>query len=171
MPAISTPTFQTRNDLASDVRQKIVEMLNTQLAATLDLYTQTKHAHWNIKGPDFYQLHELFDDLATDIFGFIDLIGERTTALGGYALGTLRMASQGSYLPEYPKEAIDGRQHLDALIERYSRYGAECRKCIDTAQNEDDFATGDLFTDVCRAVDKDLWFLEAHVQGQVQRAG
>jgi starvation-inducible DNA-binding protein len=171
MPAANLPNFQTRNDLSADVRQKLVTMLNAQLAATLDLYTQTKHAHWNIKGPDFYQLHEMFDDLAEDVFGFIDLIAERATALGGYAQGTLRMSAQNSNLPEYPKEAIDGRQHLDALIDRFARYTAECRKCIDTAQNEDDMATADLFTDICRAIDKDLWFLEAHVQGQVQRAG
>ena len=171
MPATTTPNFQTKNDLSADVRQKLVNMLNTQLAATLDLYTQTKHAHWNIKGADFYQLHEMFDDLAKDIFGFIDLIAERATALGGYAQGTLRMSAQNTNLPEYPKEATDGRQHLDALIDRYARYTAECRKCIDAAQNEDDMATSDLFTDICRAADKDLWFLEAHVQGQVQRAG
>jgi starvation-inducible DNA-binding protein len=171
MPAANLPNFQTRNDLPADVRQKLVTMLNTQLATTLDLYTQIKHAHWNIKGPDFYQLHELFDDLAKDVFGFIDVIAERATALGGYAQGTLRMSAQNSNLPEYPKEAIDGRQHLDALIERFSRYTAECRKCIDAAQNEDDQATSDLFIDICRTVDKGLWFLEAHVQGQVQRAG
>ncbi len=164
-------SFQTRNDLAPETRQKMVELLNRQLAATLDLYTQTKQAHWNVKGSDFFQLHELFDDLAKDVFGFIDTIAERATALGGYAEGTLRMAAAHSKLPEYPREAIDGRQHLDALIDRFARYGAAAREALDEATNENDMGTADLFTDVVRATDKDLWFLEAHVQSATQKAG
>jgi starvation-inducible DNA-binding protein len=124
-----------------------------------------------VKGTDFYQLHELFDELAEDVFKYIDRIAERTTALGGYAQGTVRMAADKSALPEYPREAIDGRQHVDALIERFSRYAASSRKAIDTAQDEDDMATADLFTDVVRAIDKNLWFLEAHIQTATQKAG
>ena len=171
MPGTSAaPSFQTRSDLSADIRHKLVELLNQQLADTLDLYTETKQAHWNVKGTEFFQLHELFDQLAGEIFGFIDLIAERATALGGYAQGTARMAAASSTLPEYPRDAVDGRQHLDALIDRWARYAASSRRAIDTAQDKDDMATADLFTDVCRAVDKGLWFLEANVQGQAQRA-
>lgn len=168
---MTNTTFQTRIDLSSDVRQRMVELLNRELAETLDLYSQTKHAHWNVKGSDFFQLHELFDKLAEDVFGFIDKIAERATALGGYALGTIRLAGAASKLPEYPREAIDGRQHLEALIERYSKYAAGVRRAIDEAQNEDDMGTSDLFTEVVRAIDKDLWFLEAHIQSATQKAG
>jgi starvation-inducible DNA-binding protein len=164
------PVFQTRIDIAPDVRQKLVELLNHRLADTLDLYTQTKQAHWNVKGNDFFQLHELFDQLATDVFPFVDKIAERATALGGYAMGTARMAGANSKLPEYPREAIEGRQHLEALIERWSRYTAENRRSLDAASNEDDQATADLFTEIARVVDKDLWFLEAHVQTATQKA-
>lgn len=167
----STTSFQTHIDIPADARQRLIGILNQQLAETLDLYTQTKQAHWNIKGPDFFQLHELFDQLAKDVFGFIDTIAERATALGGYACGTARMAAQASKIAEYPREAIDGRQHLDALIERWSRYAANNRKALDAAQNDDDQATADIFTDVARAVDKDLWFLEAHLQSATQKAG
>jgi len=172
MPATSTgPVFQTHIDLPADARQRLVELLNRQLAATLDLYTQTKQAHWNVKGTDFFQLHELFDLLATHVFDFIDTIAERVTALGGYAAGTARMAASNSHLPEDPREAIEGRQHLEALIERFARYTAENRKALDAAQNDDDQATADLFTEIARAVDKDLWFLEAHLQSATQKAG
>jgi starvation-inducible DNA-binding protein len=172
MPATtSTPSFQTHIDIPADARQRLIGILNQQLAETLDLYTQTKQAHWNIKGSDFFQLHELFDQLATDVFGFIDTIAERVTALGGYASGTARMAAQASKIAEYPREAIEGRQHLDALIERWSRYAANNRKALDAAQNDDDQATADIFTDVARAADKDLWFLEAHLQSATQKAG
>jgi starvation-inducible DNA-binding protein len=171
MPTTTMPNFQTHIDFPADVRQKLVELLNQQLADTLDLYTQTKQAHWNVKGTGFFQLHELFDQLASDVFGFIDTIAERATALGGYACGTARMAAQTSKLAEYPREAIEGRQHLDALIDRYSRYAAANRKALDAAQDDDDQATADIFTDVARAVDKDLWFLEAHLQSATHKAG
>ncbi len=170
MPTTTGPSFQTRNDIAPDVRHKMVDLLNQQLAETLDLYTQTKHAHWNVKGSDFFQLHELFDQLASDVFKYIDMIAERATALGGYALGTVRMAAANSALPDYPRDAIEGRQHLDALIDRWARYAASTRRAIDTAQNEDDISTGDLFTEVSRTIDKDLWFLEAHLQTATQKA-
>jgi starvation-inducible DNA-binding protein len=171
MPAPTAgPVFQTHIDLAADARQRLVEILNRQLAATLDLYTQTKQAHWNVKGKDFFQLHQLFDQLAGHVFEFIDTIAERAAALGGYANGTARMAGGSSCLPEYPREAVDGRQHLEALIERFARYTAENRKALDAAQNDDDQATADLFTEVARAVDKDLWFLEAHLQAAVHKA-
>ncbi|HVX67858.1 MAG TPA: DNA starvation/stationary phase protection protein Dps [Bryobacteraceae bacterium] len=170
-PTITGPVFQTHIDLAADARQRLTEILNRQLAATLDLYTQTKQAHWNVKGKDFFQLHELFDQLAGHVFGFIDMIAERATALGGYAQGTARMSAASSYLPEFPKDAIEGRQHLDALIERFARYTAENRKALDAAQNDDDQATADLFTEIARSVDKDLWFLEAHLQSATHKAG
>lgn len=171
MPSNTMTAFQTKNDLAPEVRQKMIDILNKQLAETYDLYAQTKHAHWNVKGSNFFQLHELFDELAQDVFKFIDPIAERATALGGYAYGTLRMAAANSGLPEYPREAFDGRQHIDALIDRFSKYGANCRKAIDIAQDEDDMGTADLFTDIVRDIDKDLWFLEAHIQSAAQKAG
>ena len=173
MPTVTAagPKFQTHIDLPADARQKLIETLNQQLAETLDLYTQTKQAHWNIKGTDFFQLHELFDQLAGDVFKFVDLLAERATALGGYALGTARMAAQSSKLPEYPREAIEGKQHLEALIDRWARYTANNRKALDAAQNEDDQATADIYTEIARAVDKDLWFLEAHLQSATQKAG
>jgi starvation-inducible DNA-binding protein len=112
-----------------------------RLADTLDLYTQCKQAHWNVKGERFFQLHELFDQVAKDVFEFIDEIAERATALGGYALGTARMSAERSKLPEFPRDAIEGRQSLDALIDRFARYAADNRRALDAAQNEDDLAT------------------------------
>jgi starvation-inducible DNA-binding protein len=171
MPITTTgPNFQTHIDLPQDARNRLVALLNQQLAETLDLYTQTKQAHWNVKGNNFFQLHELFDQLASDVFGFIDTIAERATALGGYPLGTARMAAGASKLPEYPRDAIDGRQHLEALIDRFSKYTANNRRALDAAQNDDDQATADIFTDVARTVDKGLWFLEAHLQAAAQKA-
>ena len=137
---------------------------NQRLADTADLYSQIKQAHWNVKGLNFFQLHELFDGLAGEVFPFIDMIAERATTLGGLARGTTRMAAGSSTLPEYPSAAIDGPAHLRALIERYAAYTATIRRAIDQSDGHHDKSTADLFTEISRTVDKQMWFLESHVQ-------
>lgn len=161
----SKRSFKTSIDFKPDVRAKLVALLNQNLADVTDLHSQTKQAHWNVKGTNFYQLHELFDDLAESIFGFIDEIAERATALGGYATGTACMAATNSRVPEFPTQATNGLDHLHALIERYAAYAKSARAAMAEADRLGDTDTNDLFTDVSRAVDKALWFLEAHVQG------
>lgn len=156
-------TFATKNDLAPDVREKAIPLLNQHLADTLDLYSQTKQAHWNVKGMHFLQLHELFDTLAEAIEEYIDLIAERATALGGTALGTVRMSAGASRLPEYPLAAVDGRQHVEALTARFASLAKTSRAAIEAAAAFGDTDTSDLFTEVSRGLDKDLWFLEAHL--------
>ena len=166
MPAMKTApaTFPTKIDLPEDDRQALIALLNERLADTADLYSQVKQAHWNVKGPAFFQLHQLFDQLAAELFPFIDVVAERATALGGAAMGTVRMAAAGSALPEYPTDASEGQRHLAALIDRYAIFGASIRKAIDVAEERKDRSTADLFTEISRVADKQLWFLEAHVQ-------
>jgi starvation-inducible DNA-binding protein len=161
---VTARTFPTHVDLPESDRTAVIELLNAQLAATLDLYSQTKQAHWNVKGKDFFQLHELFDTLAETTLEHVDLIAERATALGGSAMGTVRMSAAGSALPEYPIAATDGPEHVAALVERYGNYAASTRAAIDRSNECHDADTADLFTEVSRAVDKHLWFLEAHLQ-------
>lgn len=153
----------TRNDLSADVREKATALLNQQLADSTDLYSQTKHAHWNVKGMHFFQLHELFDTLAESLEEFVDLIAERATALGGTACGTVRASAEASRLPEYPNEPRTGRQHVEALAVRFSILAASSRTAIDTASAMGDADTADVFTEVSRGLDKHLWFLESHV--------
>jgi starvation-inducible DNA-binding protein len=155
---------ETRNDIPREQRELLIGVLNRQLGDTLDLYTQTKYAHWNVKGSDFIQLHELFDELATHLIGFVDLIAERATALGGTALGTARMAAEASTLPEFPSDAVEGMAAVGALSDRFGAYARSTRTAIDEAEKLGDTDTNDLFTEVSRQIDKDLWFLEAHLQ-------
>lgn len=159
-----TRTFHTSIDLKLDVRSSCIALLNARLADTFDLYSQLKQAHWNVKGMDFIQLHELFDEVAQRTLVYVDDIAERAIELGGYATGTARMASAASSLPEYPTAAVNGAAHLAAVVERVAMYGKTVRQCIDTTDEMGDKDTADLFTQISRAVDKDLWFLEAHLQ-------
>jgi starvation-inducible DNA-binding protein len=155
--------YPTRNDLPQDVRSQVVGILNQSLAASLDLKTQTKQAHWNVKGKDFFQLHELFDEMAGEMEEYVDMVAERVTALGGTALGTARMAADASILPDYPVDAVDGEEHIVALAERYAAYGKHIREAIDTTDDLGDADTADLYTEISRTIDKRLWFLEAHL--------
>lgn len=157
-------TFETRIDEAPNIRAKSIELLQAQLADGLDLASQVKHAHWNVKGPHFIPLHELFDKLHEELEEEVDEIAERLTALGGHANGTLRQGAAASRLPEFPADAVDGSAHLKALSDRYAKYGATTRAAIDRAADAGDAGTADVFTQISRSLDKHLWFLEAHLQ-------
>lgn len=160
---VSQRSYPTRNDLPAEVRAQIAALLNQTLAATLDLKTQSKQAHWNVKGMDFLQLHELFDELAGELEGYVDMVAERITTLGGTAMGTARCAAESSILPEYPFEAVDGPEHVTALADRFGQYGKHLRSAIDSTADWGDADTSDLYTEISRTVDMRLWFLEAHL--------
>lgn len=155
--------YATRIDLSEELRAKVAEILNQTLAATLDLKTQTKQAHWNVKGMDFYQLHLLFDEMAGELEEYVDMVAERITALGGVAMGTARIAAAESILPEYAFDAISGPEHVTALADRYGAYAKHVRDAIDTTDGLGDADTADLYTEISRTIDKRLWFLEAHI--------
>jgi starvation-inducible DNA-binding protein len=157
--------FKTRNDLPLELREPIIALLNQQLADTFDLQSQTKQAHWNVKGMHFIQLHELFDKLAEEIEEYVDLIAERATTLGGTALGTARMSAAATRLPEFPLDLSDGRPFVEALVDRFAALAKTSRAAIDAANELRDADTADLFTEVSRGLDMNLWFLEAHLQG------
>ncbi|MFI5216005.1 MAG: DNA starvation/stationary phase protection protein Dps [Candidatus Limnocylindria bacterium] len=156
--------FKTKNDLPETTRGKTVELLNARLADCVDLQTQTKQAHWNVKGSDFIALHKLFDEINEDVEGYVDEIAERAVQLGGVARGTARMAARSSSLPEYPSSAVDGRSHVDALSSALAAFGEAVRKAVGEANDLGDLDTADLFTEVSRGIDKWLWFVEAHLQ-------
>src|SRR5436305_4242498 len=158
--------LKTTNDLPETTRVKAAELLNARLADCIDLQTQTKQAHWNVKGPHFIGLHELFDKINEDVEDYVDGIAERAVQLGGVAEGTARAVAKRSSLPEYPAKAADGRGHVEALSSALAAFGTAARKAIDQANELGDLDTADLFTEVSRGIDKWLWFVEAHLQAE-----
>jgi starvation-inducible DNA-binding protein len=155
---------KTKIDITNTKREKLVELLNARLADAIDLQSQAKQAHWNVKGMNFIALHELFDQVSTEVTAHIDTIAERITTLGGTAYGTIRVASSKSNLSEYPLEITDGIAHVEALSDALATFGKLVRANIDEANDLGDADTGDLFTEVSRGIDKMLWFVEAHIQ-------
>ena len=156
----------TRNDLPAKPRAAVVELLNASLADAVDLQSQAKQAHWNVKGPNFIALHELFDKVADEVEEFTDDIAERAVQLGGVALGTVQAVAKNSRLAAYPLDLAAGKEHVAALSSALAKFGASARAAIDTADKRGDTDTADLFTEVSRGVDKLLWFIEAHAQAK-----
>ncbi|MCI0430251.1 MAG: DNA starvation/stationary phase protection protein Dps [Rhodospirillales bacterium] len=155
---------RTRNDLPDNVRSAAIELLQARLADVVDLGSQAKQAHWNVKGPQFIALHELFDKIASEVAEYTDLIAERIAALGGIAEGTAAVAAERSTLPRYPLEIVEGAKHVEALASVLAVFGKAARAGIDQAAAIGDQDTADLFTEVSRGIDKSLWLVEAHAR-------
>src|SRR5271154_1306785 len=143
--------YETENDISKSSRAELNALMNQRLASAVDLQMQLKQAHWNVKGPSFIGLHELFDKVAEAVEDYVDLIAERIVQLGGIAEGTVRVTASRTRLAEYPLEIAEGMAHVEAVARALSTFGK-------------DAGTADLFTEVSRGIDKWLWFVEAHSQ-------
>jgi starvation-inducible DNA-binding protein len=157
---------RTRNDLPEGVRKQVIATLSARLVDAVDLMTQAKAAHWNVKGPSFIALHELFDKVYEHAQEATDLIAERIVQLGGVAHGTARDTAKHSTLAEYPSDLKRDLDHVHAVADRLAAFGKPVREAIDPIGKAGDADTADLFTEVSRANDKMLWFVEAHVQAE-----
>jgi starvation-inducible DNA-binding protein len=156
--------YQSRNDLSANAKSVSIGILNARLADSIDLALLTKQAHWNIKGPNFIALHEMIDGFRTELDEHVDTMAERVVQLGGTALGTTQAVASATTLKPYPTDIYASMEHLAALIERYARVASTVRGAIDETGNSGDADSADLLTAFSRALDKQLWFLEAHTE-------
>jgi starvation-inducible DNA-binding protein len=159
-----TLLYQTKNPLPIETRARAVELLNHRLADSLDLQSQCKQAHWNVKGPHFIGLHKLFDEIYEATEEYVDLIAERIVQLGGIAEGTVRIAGARSSLAEYPLVISSGEEHVNALSDVLGQFSGKAREAIDELDEMGDPDSMDILTEVSRGVDQWLWFVEAHQQ-------
>jgi starvation-inducible DNA-binding protein len=157
-------THATKNDVSANAKKVAIALLNARVADAIDLALLTKQAHWNIKGPQFIAVHEMLDTFRTELDDHVDTMAERVVQLGGTALGTLQTTAESSKLAPYPTDIYAVKDHLAALIERYGTVANLVRQNIDEADEAGDADTADIFTGISRGLDKNLWFLEAHVQ-------
>ena len=163
-PTPQPKMYETENDIPEQCRSELNALMNQRLADAVNLQMQMKQAHWNVKGPHFFGLHELFDKIDEAVEAYVDLVAERIVQLGGIAEGTARVAAERSRLEEYPLDIADGHAHVEAVSKALSTFGREVRKTIDEADELQDADTADMFTEISRGIDKWLWFVEAHSQ-------
>lgn len=164
-PRIDTDAlYSTKHDLPIATRQQGVTLFNQRLAECIDLQTQCKQAHWNVKGAQFIALHKLFDEINEAVVEYVDLIAERVVQLGGIAEGTAAVAAARSSLPDYPLRASAGHTHVAALSDALAAFGRTTRIGIEEMNLLEDAASADILTEITRGIDKWLWFVEAHQQ-------
>ena len=158
--------YPTKNGFPEKSRIQIIALLQQHLADSSDLMMQAKQAHWNVKGPSFIALHELFDKISEDTEEYVDLLAERIVQFGGIAEGTTRAVAKRSSLPEYPLTITQGKEHVQALATALAHYGDRARQAINQSDEMGDKDTADIFTGISRGVDKYLWFVEAHLHAE-----
>src|SRR5438128_10487199 len=157
--------YPTKNDLPEWGRLEAAGLLNRRLADCIDLQTQCKQAHWNVKGPTFIALHKLFDEITGDVQEYADLLAERVVQLGGIAEGTVGVVAERSTLVDYPLALSTGAEHVAALSDALAMFGRTVRVGIEEMNELEDAARGEILPEISRGVDKWLWFVQAHQQG------
>ena len=162
---VETTLYPTKNDLPEESRGQVVGLLNQRLAEAIDVQTQCKQAHWNVKGPSFIALHKLFDEINESVEEYVDLLAERVVQLGGIAEGTVGVVAQRTTLPGYPLTLSSGLEHVDALSDALAGFGRAVRIGIEEMNELEDAGSADVLTEISRGVDQWLWFVEAHHQG------
>lgn len=150
--------------LEDNARKTSITELNARLADALALSAAIKQAHWNVKGRNFIAVHELFDTVFSRLQEHVDLMAERIQVLDGVAIGTVEKVAKASSLKEYPTDLTKSEDHIKAVCERMRDYGAKVRAAIDATADAGDANTADLFTAASRTADKDLWFMESHLE-------
>lgn len=152
----------TRVEMSNETRQRMTALLNQHVTDLTDLFIQTKLAHWNVRGPHFIAYHKLFDALASNLTELIDTVAERATALGAIAGVPVQAMADETSLPVWRTETTEGLAVIKQLADSWAVVANSARKAIETSADADP-DTSDLFTEVSRQMDKDLWFLEAHL--------
>ncbi len=155
--------ISTRNSLPNKTREGVVRDLAPLLADATDLTLQAKQAHWNVRGPNFIALHQLFDSVYEHAGEWTDSIAERMAQLGSSVPGTLQAAHAGTRLTPYPLDLVGEKAHVERIAAALAQFGESVRAAIDAFAAHGDADTADLATEISRAVDKDLWFVEAHL--------
>jgi starvation-inducible DNA-binding protein len=156
--------YKTKNDIPEAARVQLIDLLNKRLAAAIDLSLQSKQAHWNVKGPQFISLHELFDKIHIDAEEAVDLFAERIMQLGGMAEGTVQAVGASTVLATYPLKIVNGKDHVESMATALAGFAKSVRQAIELASKLDDADTADIFTGVSKTADKNLWFVESHTQ-------
>jgi starvation-inducible DNA-binding protein len=166
---MNTSMYHNRVALPDAIKKQVVEKMQVTLASASDMYSQSKFAHWNVKGDNFYQLHLVFDHVAKVIGKQADPIAERITQLGGIANGTVRQAASGSIIQEYAVDTVAGMDHVRVLADSLGKYCACLRNASDEIDEIGDEPTSDFYNQLIIDAEEQLYFLESHIEaGDVQ---
>lgn len=152
----------TKNELPYEIKLASIEQLNSVVVHMIDVALSAKHAHWNVRGPNFLSYHQLFDKVFMELICEIDAVGERATALGGIARGTVQTVATGTELKPYPVLSVAEAEHIEQLSSRLGVLGGKVQRAVHEAARLGDAVTADVLTDAAAAIDSLLWLVESH---------
>ena len=151
------------NHTSTTAPKEVIELLQVNLATCFDLYTQTKQAHWNCKGPAFYGIHKMFDDLSGHLIKHVDIIAERIGALGGYPMGYASSIATSSILDNPVDDLVQDLDWIAFILDQYHHFSKELYQSI-SAPSKLDPASEDLLIALVRDIDQGIYFLSAHLE-------
>jgi starvation-inducible DNA-binding protein len=158
--------YATGIDLSETKRVQLIQLCNACLAEAVDLQLHCKHAHWNVKGPNFIALHQLFDQVNESVEDYIDSIAERAVQLGGIANSTAHVVTTWAHVPENEAQSASGRDYVQSLSGSLASFAKIARNAIGKSDENGDAVSADIYTEISRGVDKWLWMVQAHLQLQ-----
>lgn len=153
--------------LTEEQRRGIINLLNNDLADAYLLLIKTKKYHWDVVGPQFRTLHELWEEHYEVLSENIDSIAERIRALGGYPLGTAESFLKAASLKEHPGDLPNAQQMVERLVDDHDQIIRNLRDHIDQYGDEfHDEGTADFLTGLMEGHEEMAWMLRSFIEGQ-----
>jgi starvation-inducible DNA-binding protein len=145
--------------------QAVSQELGKLLADEFVLYTKTRHAHWNVEGPDFHSMHIFFESQYEQLDEFMDSVAERIRQLGHYAPATLQSFLSLTHLTEKSREKNDSAGFIKELTTDHENVIIFIRENINKFANEyGDAGTSDFITGLMEKHEQMAWMLRAHLK-------
>ncbi|MCT1689024.1 DNA starvation/stationary phase protection protein [Staphylococcus haemolyticus] len=143
-------------------QQDVVKELNQQVANWTVAYTKLHNFHWYVKGPNFFSLHEKFEELYNEASQYVDDLAERILAIGGNPVGTLKESLEISIVDEAGKN-YSAEQMVETFSNDLTHISEQLVKSIEVAGEAGDDVSEDMFIGMKNSVDKHNWMFKSYL--------
>lgn len=153
--------------LSEEQRQGVIELLNRDLSDAYLLLIKTKKYHWDVVGPQFRSLHELWEEHYQALTENIDAIAERIRTLGGYPVGTAQGFLEHSSIEEHSGDIPMATEMVSRLVNDHEQIIRNLREHVDqTAETFHDQGTSDFLTGLMEQHEEMAWMLRSFIEGE-----
>ncbi|MEX0772395.1 MAG: Dps family protein [Balneolales bacterium] len=163
MDKTETRISEVNIGISEKYRDEISDGLSHLLADTYTLYLKSQNYHWNVTGPQFHSLHEMFEEHYKELAEAVDALAEGIRALGHFAPGTLNQFSEMSSVSE-EYDVPDAMEMINRLVMAHEQIMETARKVVSISEEADDQTTLDLVTERLKFHSKTAWMLRSHLQ-------
>ena len=161
MSFVARETRRDRTMTKTNANAVLVDSLNQLLADSFALYLKTKNFHWHVRGPQFRDLHLLFDEQAAEIFALTDLIAERVRKNGAPTLTSIGSIAGLSQIKDQDASDLSAEDMVRELVADNTAYIAQLRATKEAAGNAGDNATDGIIDDWTDQAQQRVWFLSS----------